>query len=259
MKYRRIFFGCLIFTLIILLLPSTSISMLNQKEEGKVEVKWLGHACFYIKSSEGIRIVTDPFNEKMAKEITFPALKSRKELIADIITVSHEHGDHNAVGDVNQVEGGAVIIRGVGETEAKGIKFKGVGSFHDKESGAKRGKNTIIIFKVDGITFCHLGDLGHVLTEEHIKQIGKVDVIFCPVGGGPTIDAKEATTAAKMLKAKIAIPMHYRHKRAKIEWLAPVDEFLQGKENVKKLKPDTVYLSQKQLPEKLQIIVLDYE
>jgi L-ascorbate metabolism protein UlaG (beta-lactamase superfamily) len=259
MKYRRIFFGCLLFTLIVLLLPSTSISMLNQKTEGKVEVKWLGHACFYIKSSEGIRIVTDPFNAKMAKDITFPTIKSRKGIIADIITVSHEHADHNAVEEVNQVEGGAVIIRGVGETEAKGIKFKGVASFHDKESGAKRGKNTIIVFTVDGITFCHLGDLGHLLNDKYLQQIGKVDVIFCPVGGGPTIDAKEATLVAEMLKAKIAFPMHYRHKRAKIEWLAPVDEFLQGKENVKKLKSDTVYLSQKQLPEKLQIIVLDYE
>jgi L-ascorbate metabolism protein UlaG (beta-lactamase superfamily) len=233
--------------------------MLKQKTEGKVEVKWLGHACFYLKSSEGIRIVTDPFNEKMAKEIKFPPIKSREGLVADIITVSHEHGDHNAVGDVNQIEGGAAIIRGEGETVAKGIKFKGIGSFHDKERGAKRGKNTIIVFNIDGITFCHLGDLGHLLNDKHIQQIGKVDVIFCPVGGGPTIDAKEATLVAEMLKAKIAIPMHYRHKRAKIKWLAPVDEFIKGKEHVKKLKSDTVYFSKEKLPAELQIVALDYE
>jgi L-ascorbate metabolism protein UlaG (beta-lactamase superfamily) len=248
----------LLFALILMLSFYGAIGFC-QNDEKKIEVKWLGHACFYIKSSEGIRIVTDPFNEKMAKEIKFPALKSRKELVADIITVSHEHGDHNAVDDVNQVESGAVIIRGEGETEAKGIKFKGIGSFHDKESGAKRGKNTIIVFTIDGITFCHLGDLGHLLNDKHIQQIGKVDVVFCPVGGGPTIDAKESTLVANMLKAKIAIPMHYCHKRAKIKWLEPVDGFLKGKENVEKLKSDTVYFSKNQLPEKLQIVVLDYE
>jgi len=247
-------------SLVLILMLSFCMAIgFSQKGEKKIEVKWLGHACFYLKSSEGIRIITDPFNEKMAEQIKFQPIKSREELLADIITVSHEHGDHNAVGDVNQVEGGAVIIRGEGETEAKGIKFKGIGSFHDKESGAKRGKNTIIVFTINGITFCHLGDLGHLLNDGHIQQIGKVDVLFCPVGGGPTIDAKEATLVANMLKAKIAIPMHYCHKRAKIKWLEPVDGFLKGKENVKKLKSDTVYFSKEQLPEELQIVVLDYE
>jgi len=147
-------------------------------------------------------------------------------------------------------------VRGTGKSEAKGIIFRGIGSFHDKEKGAKRGPNTIFVFAVEGITFCHLGDLGHLLSDEQIKEIGKVDVLFIPVGGGPTINAEEATEITNKLKPKIAMPMHYRHKRAKITWLAPVDGFLKNKEDVKLLKSDTIELRTGELPEKLQVVVL---
>lgn len=237
----------------------TIASEFNQKGEEKIDLKWLGHACFYLKGSEGIRIVTDPFGGDMGTSIGFPSIKVRTEIVADIITVSHEHGDHNAVNDVNQVKGGATIIRGAGEAEAKGIKFLGIASFHDKQQGARRGNNTIIVFTLDGITFCHLGDLGHLLSNDQMKEIGNVDVLFVPVGGGPTINAEEATSIINKLKPKIAFPMHYRHKRAKITWLAPVDEFLEGKEDVKLIKGDSIELYRDELPEELQIIVLASE
>jgi len=195
----------------------------------------------------------------MGKRIGFPAIKDRADIIADIITISHEHGDHNAANDVNQAKEGAKIIRGVEKSKAKGITFGGIASFHDKEQGAKRGANTIIVFKLDGITFCHLGDLGHLLSDKQIKEIGKVDVLFIPVGGGPTINAEEAIAIINKLNPKIAIPMHYRHKRAEITWLAPVDDFLKGKEDVKLVKSDSIILSQAELPKKLKIVVLTSE
>lgn len=246
----------LLFIFLLLIVPLDTASESNQKEEGKVRVKWLGHACFYLKSAEGIRIATDPFGGGMGKSIGFPSIKERAEIVADIITVSHEHGDHNAVDQVNQVEGGAVVVRKVGKVEAKRIIFRGIGSFHDKELGAKRGPNTIIVFTLDGITFCHLGDLGHLLSHEQIEEIGNVDVLFIPVGGGPTIDAEEGTVVINKLKPKIVIPMHYRHKRAKITWLAPVDGILEGKEDIQLVKSDSIELFKAELPEKLRVIVL---
>ena len=250
------FISLALILLLILLLPISVVLGISQRGGKKVELKWLGHACFFLKSSQGLRIVTDPFEGGMGERIGFPRLKDREEIVADIIIVSHEHGDHNAVDEVNQANGGALIVRGTGKSEAKGIIFRGIGTFHDKEKGARRGPNTIFVFTVDGITFCHLGDLGHQLSDEQIKEIGEVDVLLIPVGGGPTINAEEATEITNKLKTKIAIPMHYRHKRAKITWLAPVDGFLKGKEDVKMVKSDSIEISSDELPEKLQIVVL---
>ena len=258
-----------VFVLVILfLLPlffSAAIidNQCEQKKELKVEVKWLGWACFYIKSSQGIRIVSDPFCMEMVDKINKARLKDRKNIIADIITVSHEHRDHNAVDEVNQVDFmGADIIREVGEKESKGIVFRGIGSYHDKIKGQRAGPNTIFVFIVDGITFCHLGDLGHMLSEEKLEEIGKVDVLFIPVGGKATINAKEATILLKKMKPKIAIPMHYRQKKANVNWTTPItsiDDFLKGKKNLKLVKSQGIELSANKLPKKMEIIVLDAE
>jgi L-ascorbate metabolism protein UlaG (beta-lactamase superfamily) len=258
-----------VFVLVILfLLPSFfSADIINnqfeQKKELKVEVKWLGWACFYIKSSQGMRIVSDPFCMEMVDKINKTRLKDRKDIIADIITVSHEHRDHNAVDEVNQGDFmGADIIRDVGKKGSKGIVFRGIGSYHDKIKGQRAGPNTIFVFTVDGITFCHLGDLGHVLSEEKIKDIGKVDVLFIPVGGKATINAKDATILLKKMKPKIAIPMHYRQKKANINWktsITSIDDFLKGKKNVKLVKSEGIELSTNKLPKKMRIIVLDAE
>jgi L-ascorbate metabolism protein UlaG (beta-lactamase superfamily) len=253
---------------VIFLLPLFfSVAIINNqsdhKEELEVEIKWLGWACFYIKNSQGIRIVNDPFCMEMVDKINKTRLKDRKEIIADIITVSHEHRDHNAVDEVNQVDfRGADIIREVGEKKSKGIVFRGIGSYHDKIKGQRAGPNTIFVFTVDGITFCHLGDLGHMLSEERLEEIGKVDVLFIPVGGKATINAKEATVLLKKMKPKIAIPMHYRQEKANANWttsITSIDDFLKGKKYLKLVKSEGIELSANKLPKKMEIIVLDAE
>jgi L-ascorbate metabolism protein UlaG (beta-lactamase superfamily) len=235
----------------------------EQKEEIKVEIKWLGWACFYIKSSQGIRIVNDPFCMEMVENINKLRIKDRKDIISDIITVSHEHRDHNAVDEVNEARFMAAdIVKGAGEKNCKGIIFKGIGSYHDKIKGQRAGTNTIFVFTVDGITFCHLGDLGHILDESKIEEIGKIDVIFIPVGGTATINAEEATILLNKMKPKIAIPMHYRQKKANVNWKTPIaslDDFLKGKNNVKLIKSEGIELSSNKLPKKMRIIVLDAE
>ncbi len=205
----------------------------------------------------GLRIVTDPFGEHLSNKFGFPSIRNRAEIIADIITVSHEHADHNAVNEVNQVEEGAKVIRAIGDTEVKGLIFHGISSFHDKVQGTKLGDNTIFVFTVDRIIFCHLGDLGHILNDQQIKEIGKVDVLFIPVGGPPaTINADEATIITNKLKPKIVIPMHYQYKRIKTIGLATVNEFLKGKSDVKLVKSDTIIISRDELTKELQVVVL---
>jgi L-ascorbate metabolism protein UlaG (beta-lactamase superfamily) len=252
-----------VFLLSIPFLASAIVNQSEQKEESKVEIKWLGWACSYIKSSQGIRIVNDPFCMEMMENINKPRLKDRKDIIADIITVSHEHRDHNAVDEVNEARFmGADIVKGIGEKNCKGIIFKGIGSYHDKIKGQRAGPNTIFVFTVDGITFCHLGDLGHILDESKIEEIGKIDVLFIPVGGTATINAEEATILLNKMKPKIAIPMHYRQKKANVNWKTPIasiDDFLKGKKNVKLIKSEGIEVSSNKLPKKMEIIVLDAE
>ena len=210
-----------------------------------MKVKWLGHASFLITSNGGIRIMTDPYmpNERL----TYDEIKES----ADIVTVSHGHGDHN---NVAAVQGDPEVVK---ETaEAKGIKFKGIPTYHDDAGGSQRGNNTIFCFEVDGIRVCHLGDLGHRLSDKQVAELGSVDILLIPVGGNFTIDAKVATEVCGRLSPKVIIPMHYRNERCPSFPVAGVDEFLKGKKGVKKLDTSEAEFKQGELPATIQIIVL---
>ena len=132
----------------------------------------------------------------------------------------------------------------------------GCSSWHDAVGGAQRGPNTVFVFSVDGVKFCHLGDLGHRLSSEQISQIGSVDILFVPVGGNYTIDAKTATEVCSDLKPKVIIPMHYKTPKANLP-IASVEDFLQAKENVKRLNSSIFQFKPSDLPTASQIIVID--
>jgi len=207
-------------------------------------IKFLGHACFLITSSEGARIITDPYepDERLKYgEINEPA---------DVVTVSHEHGDHS---NVSGVRGNPEAVRGT--AKVKGIEFKGIPTYHDDAGGESRGNNAIICFEVDGIRVCHLGDLGHPLNDKQTAELGSVDILLIPVGGFYTIDAKVASQLCDRLKPKVIIPMHFKNDKCAFP-VAGVDEFLQGKEGVSRLDISEVEFKQAELPATTQIIVL---
>lgn len=182
-----------------------------------MEVKYLGHSSFFIKTKEG-RLVTDPFNPSIG--LRFPKVE------ADIVTVSHAHFDHNAT---SLVGGTPVVIDMPGEFEKSGLRITGYPSFHDKKKGSERGENILYKIEADGISLLHCGDLGCILEDSLIDEIGKVDILFIPVGGTFTINSSEALEVIKKLEPSIVIPMHFRSKRmtaGKGQDLAPVDEFL---------------------------------
>jgi L-ascorbate metabolism protein UlaG (beta-lactamase superfamily) len=209
-------------------------------------VIWHGHACFELQG-KGITIVTDPF-----MGIGNPEPKAA----ADIVLCSHSHQDHNNVKPVLGKEG-QVLESFVGSKKVKGVSIKGIAAFHDDARGSKRGKNSIYTFSLDGVQFCHLGDLGHDLSSETVKEIGSADVVFVPVGGYFTIGPETATRTCEQLKAKIAIPMHYRMPElsSMFDLLNTVDDFLEGKKNIERIKGPTVNVEEDRLPKETKTIV----
>ena len=209
-----------------------------------MRIKYLGHACFMITSDTGIKILTDPY-------VTGGILSYGEiEESADIVTISHNHGDHN---NVAAVRGNPEVVRGV--TKIRGIEFKGTPTYHDDAGGKLRGNNTILCFEVDGVRVCHLGDLGHQLSDKQVAELGGIDILLIPVGGFYTIDAKVATEVCNQLKPKVIIPMHYKTDKCGYP-IAGVDGFLQGKEGVSRLDASEMEFKPGELPVTTQIIVL---
>lgn len=164
-----------------------------------MEIVFLGHSSFHIKGKSA-SVVTDPFDPQMAG-IRFPKVS------ANIVTISHDHNDHNKselVADTKKV------ISGPGEYEIEGISVIGFPSFHDSKKGVERGKNTIYVYEIDGLRLAHLGDLGHELSEADINDMGEIDVLMIPVGGTYTLGPKEAVEVARSIEPNIIIPMHYQ-------------------------------------------------
>ena len=183
-----------------------------------MQVSWLGHSCFLLQASNGIAVLLDPFDE----EVGYPL----PDVQADIVVISHEHHDHN---NSKAVKGNPLMIRKEGLHRALGIEFLGIPSWHDREKGRLRGENTIFCFILDGVRVCHLGDLGHVLSDSEITAIGPVNLLFIPVGGIYTIGAKDADVVMRQLDPDVAIPMHYQTSALSFE-LEPVDDFLEGRD-----------------------------
>lgn len=211
-----------------------------------MKVKWLGHACFLITSKGGVRIITDPY--AVGGGINYSPI----EETADIVVVSHGHSDHN---NVSAVRGTPEVVEGSGTRTAKGIQFRGIATYHDTSQGKERGPNTVFCFNVDDIRLCHLGDLGHMLSPEQITEIGAVDILFVPVGGFYTIDASVASQVCDKLKPKVAIPMHFKTPKCAYP-IAGVEDFLKGKENVKRVGESEVELEREELPATTEIVLL---
>ena len=180
-----------------------------------LQIRWHGHACFEITND--LTLVTDPHD---GKSIGIQA----PSVMGDIILVSHDHYDHNSVKSVEKDD--SKVVTDDRKRTISDIEIRGVPSFHDEDMGAKRGENIIFKFIVDGIRFCHLGDLGHQIDQETVEKIGEVDVLFVPVGGTFTVDDKGAWNVIKAIKPKIIVPMHYKIGGLSLP-IAGIDPFLE--------------------------------
>jgi L-ascorbate metabolism protein UlaG (beta-lactamase superfamily) len=211
-----------------------------------MEITWLGHSSFLIKDSKGRTLITDPFDNTVGYE-------TYKES-ADVVTISHHHFDHDYT---KEIKGNPEIIDKVGFFYACDIPIKGIPSYHDKSKGAKRGENVIYIFKMDDYSLCHLGDLGHTLTNDDINAIGNVDILFIPVGGNFTVDGDEAAELAKSINSKIIIPMHYKTPALSFP-IEGVEKFLTNMKNGEKIGSKTLKIEGK-LEGINKVKILDYK
>ncbi|MBI2860422.1 MAG: MBL fold metallo-hydrolase [Chloroflexi bacterium] len=209
-----------------------------------MKVKWLGHATFLITAGDGTRIITDPYTTGDA--LNYGEIRET----AEIVTMSHEHFDHN---NLAAVKGKPSVVTGT--AEVRGIKFRGIPTDHDEAGGSKRGKNTILCWEVYGVKLCHLGDLGHVLTQKQATEVGKVDVLLAPVGGYYTIDAAAATKICEQLKPAVVIPMHFKTDRVSMP-ISGVEEFLKGKRNVTRQAGSEAEFKAGKLPSATEVMVL---
>jgi L-ascorbate metabolism protein UlaG (beta-lactamase superfamily) len=210
-----------------------------------MKIKYFGHACFLITANNGLKILTDPYDDSIGYKIG--------KISADIVTCSHSHFDHSYL---KRVAGNYQVVKTDGKQNVKGINFEGISTFHDKSQGRERGSNIVFLFEVDGIRICHLGDLGHILTQSQSVGIDGVDILFVPVGGIFTIDYKDATEVILQILPKVVIPMHYKTKDLNFS-IDGVEKFLEGKENVKKL-PSEIIVKKEELPEVPEIWVMEY-
>ncbi len=211
-----------------------------------MKIKFLGHASFYIVSNQGIKIITDPYEPGCFDGgISYDPITEP----ADIVTISHEHEDHN----FTDIAGNPEFVRGAGKKIVKGIEINGVDVFHDESGGKERGTNTVFNMKIDGMNVVHLGDLGHPLSETDAQDIGPVDILFIPVGGYYTIDAQVADEVINMLNPKVVIPMHFKTDKCNFP-IAPVDDFIKDKEITK--SDSEVEINKESLPAKTTFYLL---
>lgn len=211
-----------------------------------MDIYWYGHACFKIKG-KNTSIIIDPYDPE------FTGIKLPKDLSCDIAIKTHDHKDHSNLEILTE---NPVIVAGPGEYEISGVAINGISVFHDKQNGSERGKNTIYNISLDNLNIVHLGDLGHVLSETQIEEIGEADILMVPVGGTYTIDAADATQVVAQLEPKIIIPMHYGIEGLKFP-LDPPETFLKemGVENPESINKLTI--TKEKLPEEPQVIILN--
>lgn len=215
-----------------------------------MQIVWKGQSCFQILASprkqESLKIVLDPYGEEIGLKLS--------PLEADVALFTHDHEDHN---NAKALKASPFLIANPGEYDVKGAYIKGIFSYHDEKEGQERGANTMYTLEVEDLRICHMGDFGQQeLNAEQLEAIGDVDVLFVPVGGTYTIDAKGASHVVNQIEPRIAIPMHYALPKLKVK-LASVEEFLKvmGAKNVQPQEKLTI--KKKDLTaEETQIVVL---
>jgi L-ascorbate metabolism protein UlaG (beta-lactamase superfamily) len=207
-----------------------------------LEIISFGQSSFKITGKD-ITVVIDPYSKP--EDLGKKPIKTT----ADVVTVSHDHWDHNNTEDI---AGNPVIFDMPGDYEVKGATFKGIDSKH---GGDIDMSNTIFTMKIDDITIGHLGDLGDALTSVQLDKINGVDILLIPVGGNYTLDAEKAVEVVNQIEPKVIIPMHYKDAGSKAD-IEGVEKFIKeiGIEPDKTCK---FKITKKDLPEESKVVILE--
>jgi L-ascorbate metabolism protein UlaG (beta-lactamase superfamily) len=208
-----------------------------------MEITWYGRACFRLKGREAT-VITDPCPPSTG----FVAGKHD----VDLLTLSHDHKDHTYT---RSITAGLTLTR-PGEYEYHSVLVTGVRAFHDGSRGTDRGGNIVFSVELDGVHVCHLGDLGHLLTEEQLSELGPVDVLLVPAGGNFTISPAEAAEVVAQVSPKIVIPMHYAVDGGSTDLLGP-DTFLHEMGITDPVRQPKAAVTPSSLPDESQVVLLE--
>lgn len=214
-----------------------------------MRLSYLGHSAFLLESSSGIRVLIDPYRpDAFEGAVRYaPVIDS-----CDILTISHDHEDHN---EVETLPCAPLVIRQ--SSRAKEILFKVIPTWHDDREGELRGPNRLTRITMDDVTVLHCGDLGHELDETQMAAVGKVDVLLIPVGGRFTIGPEEAGRITDRLQPRIVIPMHYKTPDCSMP-LGGVEPFLENRGQYKSASNSVIDLEAGSLPEPTQTVLIRY-
>lgn len=227
------------------LISSVLLAAPNTTSGAEALLEWYGHAFVRLTSPEGVRVPMDPFGD-----IGYPL----PEVEAEIVTISHEHSDHN---NVKLIHGSPAILRGLtqgGEDwrpisfAHKDVTITSVPVYHDAQRGKRRGKNNMILVDLGGVRVAHLSDMGHVPTEAKFQALGRVDILLVPVGDNFSIDGRQARQIIDRLSPRIAIPIHDKT-AATARW--PIEDervFVEGHPRVKRVSGARLTLNSGTLP-----------
>jgi L-ascorbate metabolism protein UlaG (beta-lactamase superfamily) len=188
-----------------------------------MRIQWFGQSAFELAG----RVFIDPFDDMSVfaargLQFDYPAIEG---IEPELLLVTHEHRDHNGV---EAIGGSPQLIRSTAGTFDSPVgEVVAIASEHDAVAGTQRGPNTIFVFSLDGVRIAHFGDFGQAaLRDEQAAAIGAVDLVFMPVGGGPTTDAAQARAIIDRLGPRWVVPMHYRTPR--IGFLETADAFVES-------------------------------
>ena len=210
-----------------------------------INIKWFGHSMWKIWN-EKVSIITDPFTD-----IGYPMPENET---ADIVLSSHDHFDHN---NIQLIKGNPQVVNTEGNFEIKGVKIETFPVWHDETNGSERGNNLLMKFTISEKTFLHCGDLGHICTTDVISKLGKIDVLFIPVGGFYTIDAKTAKEIVEMINPVIVFPMHYKTPVLDFP-IATIEDYLKLIDDHRQISANEIELTEEDFA-KSHTIILDYK
>jgi hypothetical protein len=215
----------------------------------EVTIEWLGHGCFRVSSSIGLTVLTDPFNPQTLSYRVKPGT-----VPADVVLVTHEDETANYT---DLASGSPIIFRSSmasGVNRASGVLVRGIQTSSESLSATAK-LNVAYTWSMDGIRFCDLGAIEDAVTPSEALNIGRVDVLFLPVGGPQNFTEEKRRQTIDRLRPGIIVPMMYSTAYSSKVPLGGLGSWLSRQPNVVHIRGNRFTLTTSQLPQTTTVYV----